>query len=100
MPAIRLSASAVTALALLAATTLPALAATCAERPVTARGDPSRLETLAKASARGNWRAKVRAMPTLGAAYANFNKALAADYRCSVKDGQHTCVAVGHPCRD
>ncbi len=77
-----------------------AIAATCAERPVVARGDASRFEMLAKAKARGNWRAKVRAMPTLGAAYANFNKAWAGYYRCSQKAGQHTCMAVGHPCRD
>ena len=74
-------------------------AATCADKPVTARGDPSRFEALAKANARGNWRAKVRAMPALGAAYADFNKALAADYRCDQKDGRHVCVAVAHPCR-
>ncbi len=100
MPAIRRSALTVSTALLCAAASLPAAAATCAERPVTARGDPSRFETFAKANARGNWRAKVRAMPTLGAPYANFNKALAADYRCSAKDGQHTCVAMGHPCRD
>jgi len=77
----------------------PASAATCADKPVTARGDSSRFEVLAKAKARGNWRAKVRAMPALGAAYADFNKALAADYRCSEKNGRHVCVAVAHPCR-
>ena len=77
-----------------------AAAATCADKPVTARGDPSRFEVLAKAKARGNWRAKVRAMPALGAAYADFNKALAADYRCDQKDGRHVCTVVAHPCRD
>ena len=65
-----------------------------------ARGDASRFEVLAKAKARGNWRAKVRAMPTLGAAYADFKKAWAVYYRCSQNAGQHTCMAVGHPCRD
>ena len=85
---------------LLALGATPAAAATCANKPVTARGDPSRFEVLAKAKARGNWRAKVRATPTLGAAYADFNKALAADYRCNQKDGRYVCVAVAHPCRD
>jgi hypothetical protein len=99
MPAIRLSASAAAVLAILA-TGSPVAAATCADQPVSARGDPSRFEVLAKAKARGNWRAKVRAMPTLGAAYADWNKALAADYRCSQNDGQHICTAVGHPCQD
>ena len=77
----------------------PASAATCADQPVTARGDPSRFEALAKAKARGNWRAKVRAMPALGASYADFNKALAADYRCDQRDGRHVCLAVAYPCR-
>lgn len=77
-----------------------AAAATCAEQPVSARGEASRFEVLAKAKARGNWRAKVRAMPTLGAAYANWSKALAADYRCSQKDGSIRCTAVAYPCRD
>ena len=77
----------------------PASAATCADKPVSARGDPSRFEVLAKAKARGNWRAKVRAMPALGAAYADFNKALGADYRCDQRDGRFVCVAVAHPCR-
>lgn len=77
----------------------PVQAGTCADRAVTARGDPSRFEVLAKAKARANWRAKVRAVPTLGAAYADFSRALAADYRCSQKDGRHVCVAVAHPCR-
>ena len=100
MPAIRFLVSAALALWLLAAATAPAVAATCAEKPVTARGDPSRFELLAKAKARGSWRAKVRALPTLGAAYADWNKALAADYRCSEKDARHVCFAVAHPCRD
>lgn len=78
----------------------PALSAQCADRPVQARGDPSRFEVLAKAKARGNWRAKVRAMPQLGALYANWNKAANADYRCSEKDGKFVCVAVAQPCHD
>jgi hypothetical protein len=100
MPAIRLLASAAPAVWLLAATATPAAAVTCADRPVTARGDPSRFEVLAKAKARGNWRAKVRALPALGAAYADWNKALAADYRCSGSEGRYVCFAVAHPCRD
>jgi hypothetical protein len=99
MPAFRFTASTAVVLAVLAAGT-PASAATCADKPVSARGDPSRFEVVAKAKARGNWRAKVRAMPTLGAAYADFNQALAADYRCTEKDGRYVCVATAHPCRD
>jgi len=96
MPAIRCFAAAAAVLWAFAA----AAAATCADPPVTARGDPSGFETLAKAKARGNWRAKVRAMPTLGAAYADWSKALAADYRCGQESGQHICTAVAYPCRD
>ena len=77
----------------------PARAATCADRPVITRGEPSRFELFAKAKARGNWRAKVRAMPTLGAAYANWSRALAAEYRCDRKDSLYVCTAVAHPCR-
>jgi hypothetical protein len=100
MPAIRCFAAAAPVMWALAATAAPAAAATCADQPVTARGDPSGFETLAKAKARGNWRAKVRAMPALGAAYADWSKALAADYRCGQEDGQHVCTAVAYPCRD
>jgi hypothetical protein len=100
MPAIPRPALTIPAFLLLALAPSAAAAATCAERLVAARGDPSRFVVLAKANARGNWRAKVRSMPTLGADYANFNKALAADYRCSEKAGQHTCEAFGHPCKD
>jgi hypothetical protein len=88
---------------LLVATVIPvtrATAQTCAERPVTARGEPSFYEVLAKAKARGNWRAKVRATPALGAAYANWNKALAPSYRCSERAGTVVCIATAHPCRD
>ena len=100
MPAIRFLLSTAPVLWLLVATAAPAAAATCGDLPITARGDPSRFEVLAKAKARGNWRAKVRALPTLGAAYADWSKALAADYSCSESGGQHVCTAVGHPCRD
>jgi hypothetical protein len=100
MPAIRFLVLTASALWLLAAAAAPAQAATCAEQPVTARGDPSRFETLAKVKARGDWRAKVRALPELGAAYADWYKALAAEYHCVQSEGQHTCAAVAYPCRD
>jgi len=100
MPAIRFLVAAAPMLWALAASVAPAAAATCAELPITARGDPSGFEILAKAKARGNWRAKVRAMPALGAAYADWYKALASDYRCSEEGGQHVCTAIAYPCRD
>lgn len=99
MPALRLAVSAAAALAVLGLAA-PAHAATCADQAVSARGDPSRFEVLAKAKARGNWRAKVRAMPTLGPDFADFSKAIAADYRCAVTDGRHLCTAIAYPCRN
>jgi hypothetical protein len=75
-------------------------AASCAERAVSAHGEPSQFEVLAKAKARGNWRAKVRALPDLGPPYANWSAAQEADYRCTQSDGDYTCVAVARPCRD
>ena len=86
--------------AMLGAGSVTAGAATCADQPVSARGEPSTLEVLAKAKARGNWRAKVRALPGLGAAYADWYKATAADYRCSEEKGSTVCIAIALPCRD
>lgn len=77
-----------------------AAALTCSETTLSARGDPSRFEVVAKGQARANWRAKVRAMAALGALYADFNKARDANYNCSESDGQHVCTAVAVPCRD
>ena len=86
-------------LAALCALATPANAATCADRTVQARGEPSRFEVLAKAKPRGNWRAQVRAMPALGPLYANWSIALDADYKCSESKTGYTCAAVARPCR-
>jgi hypothetical protein len=76
-----------------------AIALTCSDRMVQARGEPSRFEALAKAKARGNWRAQVRALPDLGAPYANWSIASSADYNCrQTKDGT-ACTAMAKPCR-
>ena len=85
-PSIRTRALAVAVLTVAAAS--PAAAATCADRTVQARGEPSRFEVVAKASARGNWRASVRANPALGPPYANWNIAQAADYTCAESERQ------------
>ena len=97
-PSIRTRALAVAVLTVAAAS--PAAAATCADRTVQARGEPSRFEVVAKASARGNWRASVRANPALGAPYANWNIAEAADYACAEAGGSYTCTAIARPCRN
>jgi hypothetical protein len=77
-----------------------AAAATCGDRPVSARGEASRLEVLAKAKARGNWRAKVRTLPGLGAAFADWYKAEGADYTCSEGEDGYVCTAFALPCRE
>jgi hypothetical protein len=87
-------------LAVMCTHTAPANAATCADRTVQARGEPSRFEALAKAKARGNWRAQVRVMPALGPLYANWSIAQAADYKCSEDKTGYTCAAVARPCRE
>ena len=87
-------------LAAMHASTAPANAATCADRTVQARGEPSRFEALAKAKARGNWRAQVRALPALGPLYANWSIAQAADYQCTDDKAGYTCTAVARPCRE
>jgi hypothetical protein len=92
--------TALAAAALAPAAVMPVMAATCSDKSVQARGDPSRFEAIAKASARGNWRASVRAHPALGAPYANWNIAEGAIFNCTMSDGAHTCTAVGRPCRD
>ena len=94
MPAILRLALTVPALLLVALAPSASAAATCAERPVAARGDASRFVVLAKANARGNWRAKVRSMPTLGAEYANFIEA-ASEPRVI-----HTVRGVGYVLRE
>ena len=75
-------------------------AATCHDRTIQARGEASRFEVLAKAKARGNWRAQVRAMPALGPLYANWSRAEAADYACSEDKAGYVCTATARPCRE
>lgn len=74
-------------------------AATCATEPVTARGEPARFEWLAKTQARANWRRKVRAMPNLGAPYAQWPLAEAATERCIRAERTIYCIFTGLPCR-
>ncbi len=80
--------------------TSPALALTCSDQVVQARGEPSRFEVIAKAKARGNWRAQVRALPNFGALYANWSIAAASDYDCTEGKGGIMCIAIARPCRE
>ena len=98
-PAIPVGALAAILIGALAASS-PAAGATCADRTVQARGEPSRFEVLAKAKARGNWRAQVRAMPSLGPLYANWSIAASSDYTCAEGKDGYSCTAIARPCRD
>ena len=84
------------AVAACAAMAAPAAAATCADRPVTARGDPSRFEVLAKAKARGNWRAKVRALPCARGGLRRLEQGAGGGLPLQRKDGRYR-VAVASP---
>lgn len=71
----------------------------CAGEPVVARGEQARFEWLAKTKARANWRRKVRALPPLGAAYANWTAARDTEERCIRIERAHYCIFSGIPCR-
>ena len=73
-------------------------AAGCAEQPVTAKSEASRFEWTARAKARANWRSKVRALPTLGPAYANWANAADTDERCFTGPAGSVCQLTGTPC--
>ena len=53
----------------------PVAAQTCASPLISARGEPSSFEWLAKTKAQANWRSRVRATRDLGAAYATWSLA-------------------------
>ncbi|CCB67399.1 conserved protein of unknown function [Hyphomicrobium sp. MC1] len=72
---------------------------TCASAPVVARGEESRFEWSAKAKTRANWRAKVRAMTTLGPDYANWGRAQDTEERCMTGPKGTVCIFTGTPCR-
>jgi hypothetical protein len=90
----------VMAAALLAftASTGGALAKTCAETSVTAKGEQSRYAWLAKTKARANWRSKVRRTPGLGPKYARWDLAEASEERCATGAAGTLCTFSGTPC--
>lgn len=71
----------------------------CAANPVTARGEPSRYEWLAKTKARANWRRRVRLVPELGATYADWKLAADIEEKCLIGDAGTVCILTGTPCR-
>lgn len=86
---------------LLLATVPSALAAgtQCSPDAVTARGEPSRFEWVAKTKARANWRRKVRALPGLGPTYGDWKKAADLDESCLTGSGGAVCTITARPCR-
>jgi hypothetical protein len=76
-----------------------AAAKSCADASVSARGEPASLQWLARLKARGNWRVKVRAMPDLGSAYANWTNADNQVVRCISNTGSIVCTVTATPCR-
>lgn len=76
-----------------------AYAQTCAPTPVTARGEPSRYEWMARLKARANWRAKVRATTDLGPDWAVWKQARDTEERCMAGPEGAVCIFTGTPCR-
>jgi hypothetical protein len=76
----------------------PAHAGVCAPQPIEARGEQSRFVWLAKTKTRANWRRKVRLMPRLGAAYANWARAENTEERCLTGPAGTVCIFSGTPC--
>lgn len=79
----------------------PAAAAdkTCASEPVYASGEPASYEWLARIKTHANWRAKVRALPSLGDPYANWKRAENTTERCFSGPDGTVCQFTGIPCR-
>jgi len=71
----------------------------CSDQVVSARGEPASYRWLARTKAMSNWRAKVRIMPGLGDAYANFSRARDTDEQCVTENAGTICKLTGRPCR-
>lgn len=100
-----MAAGAIVAAAIAAALVCPPSAAlaqpttTCAASPVTARGEPSRYEWLAKTKARANWRRRVRLNSLLGPAYSDWKLAADIEEKCLSGGAGTVCIMTGTPCR-
>lgn len=77
----------------------PLAAKNCSEQSVSVRGEASSLQWLAKAKAKANWRAKVRALPGLGDPYAKWERAENATEHCVSGPSGTICDFSGSPCR-
>ena len=77
----------------------PAMADSCVGPPISARGEPSTFEWLAKTKARANWRSRVRATRNLGPAYSNWSLAQTREERCEATARGVVCVFTASPCQ-
>ncbi|MBU2581795.1 MAG: hypothetical protein KJ622_08765 [Alphaproteobacteria bacterium] len=71
----------------------------CAAESVYASGEPASFEWLARIKTHANWRAKVRVLPGLGDAYANWKRAENTTERCFSGPEGTVCQFTGIPCR-
>lgn len=73
--------------------------AACGAEVITAHGEPSRYEWLAKTKARANWRRRVRGLPGLGPNYADWKHAADQTMSCISGTAGSVCTISGIPCR-
>lgn len=78
--------------------TSAAMAKTCSDLSITAKGEQSRYLWLAKTKARANWRSKVRRTPGLGPKYGNWARAESTEERCVTGPSGTLCTLTGTPC--
>lgn len=76
-----------------------ASALVCATSPISARGEPSKYEWLAKTKARANWRSRVRATAQLGGPYSTPARAVDANSACVADQRGTACIFTATPCR-
>lgn len=77
----------------------PAIAATCHDKPISARGEAARYEWLAKTKARANWRREVRTTTGLGTDWAVWAQARDTEERCLIGPEGTLCIFTGTPCK-
>ncbi len=99
MPSYKAISDLILALALLTCSAVAAVAETCATDPVTARGEPSSFEWIAKTKARANWRQRVRVIKPLGPLYSAWSHAQEPNETCSHSAKGIVCTFTGIPCK-
>jgi len=72
---------------------------TCSDAAISARGEPSGFDWLAKTKARANWRRRVRSTPGLGPAYGDWKLAANLEESCVSGSGGTVCTLTAVPCR-